>query len=277
MGMERLPYRTDLSDARWALIEPVLVQWRAAREGLGIRPPVHDLREIVNAILYVARTGMAWEYLPHDFPPAKTVYDYYAKWEKDGTTARIHDLLRSRVREALGRDAEPSAAVLDAQSVKTSCNVRESEQGIDAAKKIKGRKRHIATDTLGLLLAVVVVTAASVSDSAAGKGLLSTLAAEYPTVSKVWVDGGYQNTVLRHGAHLGINVERVPRRAEKGFHVLARRWVVERTFGWLMRHRRLVRDYEALPQRSVAMVLWAMSNTIMLRLTGESTQTWQRL
>ena len=277
MGMERLPYRTDLSDARWALIEPVLVQWRAAREGLGIRPPVHDLREIVNAILYVARTGMAWEYLPHDFPPAKTVYDYYAKWEKDGTTARIHDLLRSRVREALGRDAEPSAAVLDAQSVKTSCNVRESEQGIDAAKKIKGRKRHIATDTLGLLLAVVVVTAASVSDSAAGKGLLSTLAAEYSTVSKVWVDGGYQNTVLRHGAHLGINVERVPRRAEKGFHVLARRWVVERTFGWLMQHRRLVRDYEALPQRSVAMVLWAMSNTIMLRLTGESTQTWQRL
>lgn len=206
MGMERLPYRTDLSDARWALIEPVLVQWREARRGLGIRPPIHDLREIVNAILYVARTGMAWEYLPHDFPPAKTVYDYYAKWESDGTTARIHDLLRSRVREALGRDAEPSAAVLDAQSVKTSCNVRESEQGIDAAKKIKGRKRHIATDTLGLLLAVVV-TAASVSDSAAGKGLLSTLATEHPRVSKVWVDGGYQNAVLRHGAGLGIDVE----------------------------------------------------------------------
>ncbi|AEV86907.1 transposase [Actinoplanes sp. SE50] len=274
--MERLPYRTDLSDARWALIEPVLTQWREARRGLGIRPPVHDLREIVNAILYVARTGMAWEYLPHDFPPAKTVYDYYAKWEADGTTARIHDLLRSWVREALGRDAEPSAAVLDAQSVKTSCNVRESEQGIDAAKKIKGRKRHIATDTLGLLLAVVV-TAASVSDSAAGKGLLSTLAAEHPTVSKVWVDGGYQNTVLRHGAGLGIDVERVPRRAEKGFQVLARRWVVERTFGWLMQHRRLARDYEALPQRSATMVYWAMTNTIMLRLTGESTQTWQRL
>jgi transposase len=276
MGMERLPYRTDLSDARWALIEPVLVQWRQARGGLGIRPPVHDLREIVNAILYVARTGMAWEYLPHDFPPAKTVYDYYAKWEKDGTTARIHDLLRSRVREALGRDAEPSAAVLDAQSVQTSCNVRGSEQGIDAAKKIKGRKRHIATDTLGLLLAVVV-TAASVSDSAAGKGLLSTLAAEHPTIDKVWVDGGYQNTVLRHGAGLGINVERVPRRAEKGFHVLPRRWVVERTFGWLMQHRRLARDYEALPQRSATMIHWAMANTIMLRLTGESTQAWQQL
>ena len=112
-----------------------------------------------------------------------------------------------------------------------------------------------------------------VSDSAAGKGLLSTLADQHPTVSKVWVDGGYQNTVIRHGAGLGMDVERVPRRAEKGFHILPRRWVVERTFGWLMQHRRLVRDYEALPQRSVAMVQWAMSNTIMLRLTGESTQT----
>jgi transposase len=127
------------------------------------------LREIVNAILYVARTGMAWEYLRHDFAPAKTVYDYYAKWESDGTTARIHDLLRSQVRQAQGRDAEPSAAVLNAQCIKTSCNVRESEQGIDAAKKIKGRKRHIATDTFGLLLAVVV-TAASVSDSAGTVG-----------------------------------------------------------------------------------------------------------
>src|SRR3954454_7857112 len=137
MGMQRRPYRSDLSDARWAVIEPVLTQWRAARAGLGICQPTHDLREIVNAILYVARTGVAWEYLPHDFPPAKTVYDYYAKWEKDGTTAGIHDLLRSWVREALGRAAQPSAAVLDAQSVKTSCNVRESERGIDAAKEIK--------------------------------------------------------------------------------------------------------------------------------------------
>lgn len=149
-----------------------------------------------SSCVLVCRTDRhGLEYLPHDFPPAKTDYDYYAKWEKDGTTARIHDLLRSRVRQALGRDAEPSAAVLDAQSVKTSCNVEESGQGIDAAKRIRGRKRHIATDTLGLLLAVVG-TAASVSDSAAGKGLLSTLAAEHPKVSKIWVDGGYQNTVL---------------------------------------------------------------------------------
>jgi transposase len=274
MGRERRPYRSDLSDARWALIEPVLTQWRASRRGLGINWPTHDLREIVNAILYVARTGIAWEYLPHDFPPAKTVYDYYAKWEKDGTTAQIHDFLRSKIREALGRDAQPSAAVLDAQSVKTSCNVRESEQGIDAAKKIKGRKRHIATDTLGLLLAVVV-TAASVSDSAAGKGLLTTLAADHPAVTKVWVDGGYQNSVWRHGAGLGMDVEVVVRSAARGFHVLPRRWVVERTFGWLMQHRRLARDYEALPQRSATMIHWAMANTMSRRLSGESTQTWR--
>jgi transposase len=164
--------------------------------------------------------------------------------------------------------------VIDAQSVKTSCNVRESEQGIDAAKKIKGRKRHIVTDTLGLLLAVVV-TAASVSDTAAGKDLLDVVAAEHPAVSKVWVDGGYQAAVWRRGAQHGIDVEVVTRPpSEKGFRVLPRRWVVERTFGWLMQHRRLARDYEALPQRSRVMILWAMANTMSRRLAGESTQTW---
>jgi transposase len=255
MGMERRPYRSDLSDARWALIEPVLTRWRRARRGLGISRPVHDLREIVNAIFYVARTGIAGEYLPHDFPPAKTVYDYYAKWQSDGTTQQIHDLLRAQVRQAEGRDSSASAAALDAQSVKTSCNVRESEQGIDAAKKIKGRKRHIVTDTLGLLLAVIV-TAASMSDTAAGRDLLDVVALEHPTVNKVWVDGGYQASAWRHGALRGIEVEVVTRRGEKGFHVLPRRWVVERTFGWLMQHRRLARDYEALPQRSRAMIHW---------------------
>src|ERR1017187_8661891 len=166
----RRAYRTDLSDARWALIEPVLAAWRAARAeaGLGLREPVHDLREIVNAILYVNRTGIAWEYLPHDFPPFKTVYDYYAKWEAGGLTEAIHDELRRKVRKAAGRSAEPSAAILDAQSIRTSGNVPESSPGIDAGKKIKGRKRHIATDTLGLLL-VLLVTAASVQDTTGGR------------------------------------------------------------------------------------------------------------
>src|SRR6266571_6975770 len=127
-------YRTDLSDARWALIEPILSAWRQARAeaGLGLSAPVHDLREIVNAILYVNRTGIAWEYLPHDFPPYKTVHGYFALWEKEGITEAIHDALRGKVRRAAGRSPEPTAVILDAQTVKTSGNVPEHSQGIDA-------------------------------------------------------------------------------------------------------------------------------------------------
>ncbi len=235
---------------------------------------MHDLREIVNAILYVNRTGIPWEYLPHDFPPYKTVYDYYAKWEADGTTQQVHDLLRDRTRTAQGRTAAPSAAVLDAQSVKTSANVAETDQGIDAGKKIKGRKRHLATDTLGLVLAVIV-TAASVQDTAGGKQLLDQVAASQPKVTKAWVDGGYQNSVINHGARLGIDIEVVKRPTKAGFQPVPKRWVIERTFGWLMQHRRLTRDYEALPQRSRAMIHWAMTNTMSRNLTGESTQSWR--
>jgi transposase len=270
----RRAYPSDLSDARWALIEPTLTAWRAARRGPGVAARVHDLREIVNAILYVCRTGIAWAYLPHDFPPYKTVYDYYAKWEVDGTAETVHDLLRQRVRAAKGRAATPTAAIVDSQSVKTSCNVGEASQGIDAGKKIKGRKRHIATDVLGLLL-VVIITAASVQDSAGGQQVLDHLAAAHPSVSLTWVDGGYNTTVIRHGAQRGIHVEIVKRPTVKGFHVLPRRWVVERSLGWLMQYRRLVRDYEALPQRSRTMILWAMTNKMSRSLTGESTQTWR--
>ncbi|MGA5097089.1 IS5 family transposase [Streptomyces lavendulocolor] len=159
--------------------------WRAARSGPGTAARVHDLREIVNAILYVNRTGIPWEYLPHDFPPFKTVYDYYATWEADGTTEQVHDLLRDRTRRANARTVEPSAAVVDAQSVKTSGNVAEASQGIDAGKKIKGRKRHLITDTLDLVL-IVLVTAASVHDSAGRKQALTELAAAHPSVTKVW-------------------------------------------------------------------------------------------
>jgi transposase len=270
----RRAYRSDLSDARWALIEPTLTEWRATRRGPGTAARVHDLREIVNAILYVCRTGIAWAYLPHDFPPYQTVYDYYAKWECDGTTEAIHTLLRDRVRLAEGRSTTPTAAIIDSQSVKTSCNVNESSQGIDAAKKIKGRKRHIATDVLGRLL-TVIVTAASVQDSTAGQQVLRRIAVEHPNVSMAWVDGGYNNAVVDYGALLGIRVEVVKRPTTKGFQVLPRRWVVERTLGWLMQHRRLVRDYEALPQRSITMIHWAMTNIMSRVLTGESTQTWR--
>ncbi|MFI1976886.1 IS5 family transposase [Streptomyces wedmorensis] len=270
----RRAYRSDVSDARWALIEPVFVAWRAARSGPGTAARVHDLREIVNAILYVNRTGIPWEYLPHDFPPFKTVYDYYAKWQADGTTEQVHDLLRDRNRRANTRTVEPSAAVVDAQSMKTSGNVAEASQGIDAGKKIKGRKRHLITDTLGLIL-TVLVTAASVHDSTGGKQALTELAATHPSVTKVWADGGYQTSVIQHGAHLGIDVEVVQRPKEKGFNPLPKRWVIERTFGWPMQHRRLARDYEALPQRSRTMIHWAMANKMSRELTGEYAPTWR--
>jgi len=273
----RRPYRSDLSDARWALIEPKLTQWRARRQqaGLGIRPPVHDLREIVNAIMYVVRTGIAWEYLPHDFPPYKTVFDYYTKWEADGTTEMLHNLLRQQVRVHKGRESAPSAAVIDSQTVKTSSNVPEAGQGFDAAKRIKGRKRHIAIDMLGLLL-VVMVTAASVQDSAGGKQVVDRLAADHPTVSKTWVDGGYNNGVVAHGMAHGIEVEVVHRDPDtKGFKVLPRRWTVERTLGWLVLHRRLARDYETLPQRSESVIYWAMIGNMLRTLTGESTPSWR--
>jgi transposase len=263
-----------VSDARWALIEPVFTAWRARRTGPGTTARVHGLREIVNAILYVNRTGIPWEYLPHDFPPYKTVYDYYAKWEADGTTQQVHDLLRDKTRRFHGRRAEPTAAVVDAQSVKTSANVAETSQGVDAGKKIKGRKRHLITDTLGLVLAVLV-TAANVHDTTGGKLLLDDLAAAHPSVSKVWADGGYQNSFFNHGAGLGIDVEVVQRPRAKGFEPLPKRWVIERTFGWLMQHRRLARDYEALPQRSRAMIHWAMANKMSRQLTGESVPTWR--
>jgi transposase len=271
----RRPYRTDLSDARWALIEPMLSAWRAARVGLGISPIQHDLREIVNAILYVNRTGIAWEYLPHDFPPYKTVHGYFALWEKEGLTEAIHDVLRGRVRQAAGRDAEPTAAILDAQTVKTSGNVPEHAQGIDAGKKIKGTKRHVATDVLGLLL-VVLVTAASVHDTVGGRAVVAQVAQHYPQVTVAWADSGYKQSVIDTGAAYGIDVQVVSKDPQqRGFVPQRKRWAVERTFGWLMLHRRLARDYETNPRRSRAMIHWAMIDNMSRRLTGESTPSWR--
>jgi transposase len=183
---------------------------------------VHSLRELVNAILYVNRTGIAWEYLPHDFPPAKTVYHYYAKWQADGTTEAIHNALRTKVRVHKGRGPGPTAAIIDSQSMKTSGNVPESDHGVGMGKRIKGRKRHVAVDTLGLLL-VVIITAASIQDSAAGKIVLDHLSVAHPTVTKSWVDGGYNAGVVAHGAQKGIDVEVVRRDPEtKGFKILPR-------------------------------------------------------
>jgi transposase len=272
------PYPSDLSDARWELIEPVLNAWRTDRRSKGLdigRPCEHDLRAILNAILYIDRTGIPWRYLPHEYPPWQTVYGYFAAWQRDGIFAQLSGLLRRLVRTAEGRDPDPTACVIDAQSVKTSANVPAASQGYDAGKKIAGRKRSIVTDTLGLLIAVLV-TAASVSDGAAGLPLLTQVAAENPTITKTWADSAYRTKVIEGGAALGIDVEVVRRDpATRGFAALPRRWVAERTLGWLMLHRRLARDYEALPARSEAMIHVAMIDLMARRLTGESTPTWR--
>jgi transposase len=270
------PYPSDLSDARWELIGPALTAWRADRRGNSLdigRPPRHDLRRIMDAILYVDRTGIPWRYPPHDFAPWETVYGYFAARQKDGLFDQLNGLLCQLVRRAEGREAEPSACVLDAQSIKTSANVPATGQGIDAGKKIAGRKRHIGVDTLGLLLAVWV-TAASLSDNAGGIHLLSRIADTHPRVTKAWADSGYRTKVIDHGATLGIDVEVVQRAPDtKGFKVIPRRWVVERTFGWLMHHRRLTRDYETHPHRSEAMIHLAMIDLISRRHTRDPPRT----
>lgn len=274
---ERRLYPSDISDARWALIEPVLSAWqedRLARNPVPQRPR-YELREIWNALLYLNRTGVQWQYLPHDFPHYQSVNSYYNAWRDEGIFEQLHAGMTRLARIKAGRDPEPTAAIIDTQSVKTSGNVPAAGQGIDAGKKIVGRKRGITTDTLGLLLAVIVV-AASVTENAAGIQLLSQAKGAHPQLTRAWADEGFKNQVIEHGADLGINVEVVPRKAGvKGFHVVKRRWVVERTFGWLMMHRRLARDYEKYPGSSRAMIYLAMIDNTAKRITGETTPTWR--
>jgi transposase len=203
------------------------------------------------------------------------VYRYFALWEKEGITEAVHDALRGEVRRAAGRSPEPTAAILDAQTVKTSSNVPERSQGIDAGKRIKGRKRHVATDVLGLLL-VVLVTAASIQDTTGGQVVVEQVAHHQPSVKTGWVDSGYKKGTIDRGAEHGIDVQVVTKDPQqRGFKPQRKRWAVERTFGWLMLHRRLVRDYETLPQRSRAMIHWAMIDNMSRRLTGESTPSWR--
>ncbi|CAL9328724.1 IS5 family transposase ISSco3 [Streptomyces sp. enrichment culture] len=269
---KRRPYPSDLSDARWELIEPVLTAWRFERRGRALdfgRLPEHDLRDIMDAILYVDRTGVQWRYLPRDFPHWNTVYGYFARWQQEGVFAQLNGLLRQLLRQKENREAEPSACVIDAQSVKTSTSVLATSQGIDAGKKIVGRKRSMVTDTTGLLLAVLV-TAASVQDSIVGTQLLNQVAAEHPRIRKIWVDGGYRQHLVEHAASLGIDMEITQRKpGTRGFTPIPKRWVVERTYGWLMLHRRLARDYETRPARSEAMIHIAMTD-LMARLTSET-------
>ncbi len=207
---ERMPYPSDLSDERWELIRPIISAWKAQHPSVSGHQGHYDMREIVNAIPYQARTGCQWRYLPHDLPPYSAVYYYFSTWRDDGTDQTIHDLLRWQVRERAGRAEDPSAVILDTQTVHTSANAPADTTGLDPGKKSRGRKRGIASDVLGLVIAVVVA-AASVHDNAIGTALLDKVAAANPSVTKAWTDAGFKNAVAAHGAGLGIDVEVVHR------------------------------------------------------------------
>jgi transposase len=256
-------YPSDLTDAQWQVIAPHLPPDRPGRRG---RPLVWPRRRIVEAILYLDRTGCAWRYLPSDFPPWQTVYGYFAAWRDDGTLARLHDALRALVRAAAGRAAEPTAAVIDSQSVRAADTVPKTSRGWDNAKKVNGRKRHIAVDTTGLVLAVVI-TAASVQDRDGARPLLWNLHRACIKVLLVWADTGYNAGKLTAWATaMKMTIQIVARRDRHVFQVLPRRWVVERTFAWITKHRRTVRDYETLPASHEAMILWAMIALMTHRL-----------
>jgi transposase len=260
-------YPSDLDDEEWAVLEPLLPPVRVGGRG---RPPVHSRRAIVNAILYLDRTGCAWRYLPKDFPPWRTIYGYFAAWRDDGTLQKVHDQLREAARTAAGRNITPTAAIIDSQSVRAADTVPKATRGWDQAKKVNGRKRHIAVDTTGLLLAVVV-TAASTQDRDGAKPLLWNLRRAFPGVKLTWADGGYAGKMVTWAATaLRMTLEIVRRPDDlHTFQVLPRRWVVERTFAWISTCRRCTRDYERLPASHEAMVLWAMIALMTQRLAQQ--------
>jgi transposase len=265
-------YDTDLTDEQWALIEPLL----PARSKDGPKPK-HSYRDIVDAILYVVRTGCAWRHLPGDFPPWQTVFGYFTRWREQGVVEQIHGRLRDAVRDRDGRDPMASAGIVDAQSVKGADTVGSSTRGYDAGKKVNGRKRHIVVDTLGLLI-VVMVTTAAVQDRAGGRLVLDKAKMAMPSLVLVWADGGYAGKLLAF-AHtfLRIVVQVVKKpEGQKTFEVLPRRWVVERTLSWISRCRRLDHDYERLPEHAEAMVQWAMIGIMTRRLApAPGRKPWQ--
>jgi putative transposase len=223
------------------------------------------MRQVINAILYILVSGAQWRMLPRDYPKWKSVYHYFRQWRKDGTWQRIHDTLRAQVRQQAGRHKHPTAGALDSQSVKTT--QVPGVRGYDSGKHVNGRKRHLLVDTLGLLLAVVV-TAASVSDPAGARLLLKRLSGSCKKLRRIWVDGTYRghllDWVIEHCSFLLQPVLRP--QGHKGFVLLPRRWVVERTFAWLTQCRRLSKDYEVLPESSEAMIYIAMIRLMLRRL-----------
>jgi len=266
-------YPSDLTDAQWTILEPWIPPARP-----GGRPRKTKMREVVNAIFYLTREGCSWRALPHDFPPWKTVYNYFEDWKHGGTWDQFLTALRRRVRRAAGRDPDPRVACIDSQSVKTALGGE--EVGTDGGKKVRGRKRHIIVDTMGLLLAVVV-TAANINDAKAAQQLFAQLPGkDVPRLEVVQADNQYHSDELdrwlrvHHRPYRIWVISRPPE--ERRFIPLRSRWVVERTFAWLGRYRRLSKDYEHLPESSETVVKIAAIHHYLRRLQPNQTTESQR-
>lgn len=260
-GMQKSFYPTDLTDAQWAVLEPMLP--KAKTRGR----PASNARIMFNAILYVLRGGIPWRFVPKDFGPWETVYGTFARWKAAHLWASLNERLRTSVRKDHGKRSRPTACILDSQTVRSADHG--GEVGYDAGKKTKGRKRHLLVDTLGLILGVWI-TPANTPERAGAQGLLRRVLVGFSWLKKMWVDGGYSGPEFAAWVRTirpKLDVE-VIRRCDdvKGFKVLPRRWVVERTFGWLMKQRRLVRDYEKTETSASALVYIAMIRIMLRRL-----------